>query len=314
MKKQEASQSANKEGNLSFYGGNERLFNKLRNRSIVIRKGIDWSGKILRSFKYPFVKKEDYQLFPPVIANSFPKSGTHLLYQILEVLPQIKSYGTFLPSVPAIPHKKQSKSKIIHAIGRIIPNELIRAHLCYNPEFNRILKEKNAVHFFIYRDLRDVAVSEANFLTYRFRWHSLHRYFKAFQSDEDRISFSIEGASNPAFPYWYPNIAARFRCYQGWIKCDGVFAVKFEDLKSERCENIIRKMVNHYCKHTIIDWDIDQPVNQALANIQPTKSHTFRKGEIGGWKKVFTKKHKKLMKSIAGQLLIDLGYEKDLNW
>lgn len=290
------------------------MLDELRKKNIIIRKGIDWYGKFIRSIKYHFAQKEDYRLFPPVITNSFPKSGTHLLYQILEVLPQLKSYGTFLPSVPAIPHKKRSKSKIIRAISRIIPYELIRAHLFYNPEFPKILKKKNVVHFFIYRDPRDVAVSEANFLTYQLRWHSLHRYFKAFKSDEDRLSFSIKGASNPAFPYWYPNIAERFRCYQGWIECDDVFAVKFEDLRSECRENIIRNMVVFYCKHTPFDWDIDQLTNQAIANIHPTKSHTFREGIIGGWKKVFTDNHKKLMKSVAGHLLIDLGYEQDLNW
>ncbi len=290
------------------------MIDELSKRSIIIRKGIDWYGQILRSFKYPFVKKEDYRLFPPVIVNSFPKSGTHLLYQIFDALPQIKSYGTFLPSVPAIPHKKQPKSKIIRAIRRIIPHELVRAHLFYHPSYLKLLKKNNAVHFFIYRDPRDVAVSEANFLTYMLRWHSLHRYYKAFQTDEERLSFSIKGASNPAFPYWYPNIAERFRCYQGWIECIDVFAVKFEDLWSDRRENIIYKMIDFYCKHTPIDWDIDQLTNQALANIHPTNSHTFREGKIFGWKRVFTENHKKLMKSIAGQLLIDWEYEQNLNW
>jgi len=290
------------------------VIDELSKRSIIIRKGIDWYGQIIRTFKYPFVKKEDYQLFPPVIANSFPKSGTHLLYQIFEVLPQIKSYGTFVLSVPAIPHKKRQKSKIIRAISRIIPNELIRAHLFYHPEYAKVLKRKNAVHFFIYRDPRDVAVSEAYFLTYMFRWHSLHRYFKIFQSDEERISFSINGASNPAFPYWYPNIAERFRCYQGWIEYDDVFTVKFEDLRSERHENIIRNIIEFYCNHTTIDWDVNQLGNQAFNNIQPTKSHTFRKGKTSGWKQVFTENHKKQMKSVAGQLLIDLGYEQNVNW
>lgn len=41
---------------------------------------------------------------------------------------------------------------------------------------------------------------------------------------------------------------------------------------------------------------------------------TFRKGQTGGWKKHFTSDQKKLFKKVAGQLLIDLGYEKDFNW
>lgn len=41
---------------------------------------------------------------------------------------------------------------------------------------------------------------------------------------------------------------------------------------------------------------------------------TFREGQIGSWKKHFKEIHKHCFKKIAGQLLIDLGYEKDMNW
>ncbi len=247
------------------------------------------------------------------MVNAFPKSGTHLLFQICGVLPQTKSYGTFCTSVPAIPHKIRPKSKIIKSISRIIPMELVRAHLFYHPTYDRILKKTNTVHFFIYRDPRDVVVSETYFLTYRFRWHCLHRYFKAIPTDEKRLSFSIKGASNPRFPYWYPNIAERYRRYQRWLKCPNVFAVKYEDLMSELREPIIRKIMAHYYKHTTINGDIDKLVTQAIDNIKPYKSHTFRKGK-SEWKTIFTENHKTLMKSVAGQLLIDLGYETDLNW
>lgn len=41
---------------------------------------------------------------------------------------------------------------------------------------------------------------------------------------------------------------------------------------------------------------------------------TFRKGVAGEWKAHFNEEHKRIFKNIAGQLLIDLGYEKDFNW
>jgi hypothetical protein len=48
--------------------------------------------------------------------------------------------------------------------------------------------------------------------------------------------------------------------------------------------------------------------------IQPKKSHTFRSGKTGGWKNHFTDAHKKLFKDVAGDLLVQLGYEKDNDW
>ena len=39
-----------------------------------------------------------------------------------------------------------------------------------------------------------------------------------------------------------------------------------------------------------------------------------RKGVAGDWRNVFTKTDKHVFKETAGDLLVDLGYEKDLNW
>jgi hypothetical protein len=48
--------------------------------------------------------------------------------------------------------------------------------------------------------------------------------------------------------------------------------------------------------------------------IQPQKSHTFRAGKTGGWKEHFTPEHKALFKEVAGDLLVQLGYEQDNDW
>lgn len=40
----------------------------------------------------------------------------------------------------------------------------------------------------------------------------------------------------------------------------------------------------------------------------------YRKGESGDWQNHFTERHKDYFKTHFGSLLIELGYEKDLNW
>jgi hypothetical protein len=40
----------------------------------------------------------------------------------------------------------------------------------------------------------------------------------------------------------------------------------------------------------------------------------FRKGVAGDWKRVFTEKDKQIFKEEAGNVLVELGYEKDSNW
>lgn len=49
-------------------------------------------------------------------------------------------------------------------------------------------------------------------------------------------------------------------------------------------------------------------------NINPKTSWTFRKGKIGGWQEEFTEINKRNFKKVAGDFLIDLGYEKSNNW
>lgn len=40
----------------------------------------------------------------------------------------------------------------------------------------------------------------------------------------------------------------------------------------------------------------------------------FRKGVAGDWKSIFTERDKQIFKDVAGDLLIELGYEKDKDW
>ena len=48
--------------------------------------------------------------------------------------------------------------------------------------------------------------------------------------------------------------------------------------------------------------------------LNPREAHTFRTGQIGGWKNAFTAEHTDAFKRVAGHLLIELGYEKDYDW
>jgi hypothetical protein len=43
-------------------------------------------------------------------------------------------------------------------------------------------------------------------------------------------------------------------------------------------------------------------------------SPTFRKGTIGDWRNHFEPEHKTAFRELAGQALIELGYEKDMDW
>jgi hypothetical protein len=287
----------------------------LKKKSALLRKALDYLHLVPRRFKRFWASPEDYQRRPPVLANSFPKSGTHLLLQILEGLPDIQRYGAFLASMPSVPFRERSQGAHLRLIDGIIPGEVVPGHLFYDPEFARALQEKHCVHYFIYRDPRDVVVSEAVYLSGMNRWHRLHRYFVRQPDLESQISLSIMGAEKEDVPYQYPNVAERFCRYQKWLQETSVFSVRFEDLTSEKQPEILLEIAQWY-RNQAPGCVLDEAelARRMQANIRPEKSHTYRRGKVGGWRDVFTDVHEEQIKQVAGELLIELGYEEDMSW
>ena len=74
-----------------------------------------------------------------VLINSFPKSGTHLLYQLFENMLNIKSYHTFIASMPSFTQIERTKKKTLQMINAMVDGELARAHLFYDPAFEKSL-------------------------------------------------------------------------------------------------------------------------------------------------------------------------------
>jgi len=255
-----------------------------------------------------------YARTPPVFVNSFPKSGTHLLLQILEALPNTTHYGSFIATTPTLSFRERSLRSHRRLVERIAPGELIPGHLYYRPEHHALLASKRCVHYFIYRDPRDVVVSEAFYLTYMNRWHRLHRYFKSLPSDRERITFSILGSSYRKVPYDYPDIAERFRWYRGWLEQPDVCSLTFEELAPERRRATTHRLIRFYLDRVGSSEACNGLVDRALAAVDSSASKTFRKGTVGGWVDEFTPEHREQMRRVAGRMLVELGYESSLEW
>jgi hypothetical protein len=291
------------------------VFRLVRNNPFV-RKSLALLRQASRARVRLGATAEDYLRQPPVLANSVPKSGTHLLLQVLQGLPATTHYGSFIASTPPLTFYERSERNHLRLIRALAPGEICPAHLFYADSFDVALDRLNCVHYFIYRDPRDVVVSDAHYLAEMTWWHRMHKYFKQIEDPAERISRAILGfkSSNADFPYDYPDVARRFSRYLGWLNKTNVFAIRYEDLIGVNLKALLENIAVHYFERSTQRHSVEETVAAMLANINPEKSHTFREGKAGGWKKVFTEQHKSQMKDIAGQLLIDLGYEKDLNW
>lgn len=256
----------------------------------------------------------DYQARPPVLANSFPKSGTNLLTQIVEALPGLASYGTVTASIPTLPHRRRPVAKLRRRLLACAPGELVFAHLECEPAYVEALRARNFVSFFIYRDPRDVVVSEAHYLATMNRWHSMHSRFRALPDAASRLSLAIEGLTGDKPKYDYRDIGSRFRPYLGWIGRPDVCAVKYEDLTGPNQDATLRRIIDFYLAKAPGAGPADALTELAANAINPSRSRTFRKGGSGEWKQAFSPEHKALFKRYAGSLLVELGYETGLDW
>jgi sulfotransferase 6B1 len=257
-----------------------------------------------------------------VLCNSYPKSGTHLLYQILYSIPGLHKWDDIV-SVQALCGVMNTASHIRWKVGSAPNQSIIRSHLMYCDEILTILKEFNCKPLFIYRDLRDVAVSHARWVTKEERIFLHDIYLKLANFDEQLMS-SIKGVplgtpfgSNVS----QPDIGTDFARWKRWATDPNTYAAKFEDLVGERGGGSEEKrlyIVEQILDHLEINLSPQQIKSQfASGALDPEESHTFKKGgkgSIGGWKAIFNEVHKEEFKKVAGQALIDLGYEQDFNW
>lgn len=291
------------------------LQNQLSSKNGFVRKGARALLLIPRWLRSLNSSTDDFAARPPIFANSFPKSGTHLLVQIIDGLPDRTNFGTFLASnTSSFQLRERSPENTCNFIRGFVPGEVVRGHLYYAAAYADELQRRSAVNYFIYRDPRDVVVSEAHYLREMNRWHRLHPYFRDAASIEDAIMLSINGFDPPVPGIYYPNIGERFGRYFGWLERDDCLSIRFEDLVSERQGELVRAIAEFYAPRTRTPFDVDAAVARMTTHIAPKKSHTFRSGKKAGWQREFTPAHRERFAEVAGELLVRLGYEPNLDW
>src|SRR3989338_120152 len=170
-----------------------------------------------------------------------------------------------------------------------------------------------------YRDLRDVAVSRYN------RLLDFPKPSKAFDyvdyrtmPKEKALDHSIEVIANDNVA-WIRGWFEIARLYPG-----RVHFVRFEEMKKDT-ERVFRDVLIFYGIE-LADEKIAAIVEAAKGKGDVKKnlrkapllpwglSSNFRSGKVGNWREELSDAHIQKCKDRLGAMLIELGYEKDLNW
>lgn len=279
----------------------------------TIRRAIRPVGKTLQAIAR--WKRLSFNDAAPIFGNSKPKSGSHLLLQILNGFIQIMPYK-YVAADPVRTITKEGRRKrndeILAELNSIPRGVIGWGYVEAAPENVAFLCRPERVNYFIYRDPRDMLVSQVFFATDMHEEHGMHEYYKSLPDFGERLKVAITGIDRDGL--YMVSVRQRYEGVFQWLDQEHVMCIRFEDLVDNR-DATLSAMLDEVER---TGYKIPTPREKALsvlvAAIQPGKSHTFRSGKTGGWREHFTEDHKTLFRDVTGDLLVRLGYEKNNDW
>lgn len=259
--------------------------------------------------------------------NGFPKAGLHLLEGLIRPLAK-PMYGEQFHAPWVSSYKGNSWRSDLHpfsqvtfGIGRTQEGYYTKGHLGYDIVYDLFMHRLGIIHIFIYRDPRDVAVSQAHAL-----WHGggepgksatdiehpARAHFRAMGSFDEVLSAVIQGYDI------YPGVMSRWMQYVEWLQKSWVLSIRFEDIIKDRVgvsEEILDHLVTHLNSTLATTIEINFATRIELVKMMEassratSKSPTFRKGAVGDWKEYFTIKHfDQFKRSDVTDELFRMGY------
>lgn len=231
---------------------------------------------------------------PPIVVNSFPKSGTHLVSKFIHpVGDPCQRFISFHPEPPFFSvrifstHKQNSWGRgvrelkdIIQDFEKLWPGEYAGAHLAAIPELVNWMKEQGWAVIFCYRDLFDIAVSQAYHIegvgNGRKVSHVGHDEYMALPNHEARIEAVITGLND------WPGLMERWNQWAGWLNEDWVCPVIYREARHQPLDTA--KKILYYLSDRIGLEYSDELAERMASTATTGGSKTFRKGKVGGWK------------------------------
>lgn len=263
---------------------------------------------------------------PRLVLNCLPKSGTHLLRRLLGMAPEFRYSGLHIENRQFLldPNSAQNPDILPHfdlprlerKIASTLQGQFVTAHLFYDAALQAMFDQMRFKMIVLLRDPRDLVVSHAKYIAQLQRHILYHRYTAELHDDDARLMASIRGLPQRTGQPGLLDVGLRLRRFQPWLDRPRTLTCRFETLVgpqgggSRTLQREAIESVLHFIDRPLAPTRVD-----ALAGrLWSPGSATFRKGVIGDWRNHFTPAHVEAFKQIAGEALIQLGYEKDMDW
>ena len=254
-----------------------------------------------------------------IFLAGMPMSATTWMKNLLARIP-----GYYTRPTP-MPHDIFVNQNICSSAFMHVPKlgyTLFKTHLNPTQEnLECILRNEVEKVVITYRDLRDVAIA---------RCHRLTEFPNVkVPGDPHFVDYKTLDREKIMHHNFEVIVSAYIPWIREWLEIanknpESYHIVKFENLKKDT-KGEFQKVLNFY-DINLPEKKIEEIVeaakgrrnvrkNMAAARILPSGySSNFRSGKIGNWRDELTNSQIDKCKTLLGPILIELGYEKDLNW
>jgi sulfotransferase 6B1 len=234
---------------------------------------------------------------PRILITSIPKCGTHLLARGLELLTKRPLRNLSMMNLGPEPVENDK-------IPATPPDAIFLDHVPYSPKAAQVLRKRKFKLLFIYRDPRDQIVSMAFWIMKKPLYYT--GYARLLKEPN---------ALNVIIKELIKEIDKVYRRFLPWKNNNLCYGVKFENLIGHQgggSDQAQLRELHAIAQH--IGLYLTPGLTQYFRRNLYGNTITFREGKIGSWKRYFTAEHKRLFKEQAGNLLVELGYERNTSW
>jgi hypothetical protein len=260
-----------------------------------------------------------------VLVTSMPKAGTHIVTTALDNFPSVRKAGITVYSTDLlgdqqhIPEIKNTPLPVDRdsahgALHRTKQGQYVVSHLHHDPALVAVLSELDYRTIFVYRDPRDVVISNMHYIKRLRRHHNHKRFAYSFRTDKDRLLALIEGADADQYGPAIESIGSRLRTYAGWLTEDNVLPCRFEDIigpagggTQTTQQNVIQEIANHIgCPVST------RQIEDITSKVWSPRSVTFRSGKSGEWRDTFDADVTAAFnRTVSSDILRVYGYDVD---
>jgi hypothetical protein len=236
----------------------------------------------------------------PLLCNSLPKAGTHLLERALCLHPEV--HRKLLPTITE--GNLHRWGDLGHVLDSLRARQVAVAHLPYTGGHAAHLEGRDAVAIMLVRDPRDVAVSTAHYIATQ-RGHQFHTLFAGLPDVAARVRVALLGSASGGFI----SMAERLAQFAGWLDAAHL-VVRFEELIGARGggDDVTQRATLTNLFRTAGVADDPATVSAVAARLFSDASPTFRRGAAGAWVDSVSPELNAAFVAEAGPLLDRFGY------